>query len=111
MRVISPVMANPGRRGRPPTAESRAAVRVMPAEGPSLGMAPSGTWTWMSRPRSKSGAMPSAPVLALRKERAAWALSFITSPRLPVRISFPSPDSTAASTGSRVPPVSVQASP
>ena len=30
------------------SAEDRAVAMVMPADGPSLGMAPSGTWMWMS---------------------------------------------------------------
>ena len=33
---------------------------VTPAEGPSLGIAPAGTWTWMSDFSKKSGAMPSS---------------------------------------------------
>jgi len=31
-----------------------------PAEGPSFGVAPSGTWTWMSRWPNKGGSMPKA---------------------------------------------------
>ena len=31
---------------------------AMPAEGPSFGVAPSGTWTWMSRFSNKVGLMP-----------------------------------------------------
>ena len=33
---------------------------VMPADGPSLGMAPSGTWTWMSMFSMKRLSRPSA---------------------------------------------------
>ena len=47
--VTSPVMATSPRTFRPVRAESMAVVMAMPAEGPSLGTAPSGKWTWMSR--------------------------------------------------------------
>ena len=47
-RVTSPVMATSPRTGMPVRAETMAVVMVMPAEGPSLGTAPSGKWTWMS---------------------------------------------------------------
>ena len=43
-RVISPVMATSLRTGVPVRAEMSAMVTVMPAEGPSLGTAPSGKW-------------------------------------------------------------------
>ena len=46
--VTSPVMATPARIFRPVRAESMAVVTAMPAEGPSLGTAPSGKCTWMS---------------------------------------------------------------
>ena len=41
-RVISPVMATSRRTGRPVSAEISAVAMVMPADGPSLGMAPAG---------------------------------------------------------------------
>lgn len=47
-RVTSPVMATLPRTGRPDSADSMAVVMAMPADGPSLGTAPSGKWTWMS---------------------------------------------------------------
>ena len=47
-RVTSPVMAMPGRTGAPVRAETMAVVMAMPAEGPSLGTAPSGKWTCIS---------------------------------------------------------------
>jgi|GEM_PF-5923184 len=40
------------------SAETMAVHMVMPAEGPSLGMAPSGTWTWMSTSLWKSDFRP-----------------------------------------------------
>ena len=42
-RVISPVIARSCRTGILVSAETRAVAMVMPADGPSLGMAPSGT--------------------------------------------------------------------
>ena len=46
--VISPVMATSARTGMPVSTDTSAVVMAMPALGPSLGVAPSGTWTWMS---------------------------------------------------------------
>ena len=46
--VISPVIATSRRTGMRSSAETSAGAIVMPADGPSLGMAPSGKWTWMS---------------------------------------------------------------
>ena len=48
VRVTSPVMATSASTGRPDTMLARATVMATPAEGPSLGTAPAGTWTWMS---------------------------------------------------------------
>jgi hypothetical protein len=47
-KVISPVMATSARTGMPVRAETKAVVIAAPALGPSLGVAPSGTCTWMS---------------------------------------------------------------
>ena len=57
-RVISPVMATSPRTGRPDRQEMRAVVRVTPADGPSLGMAPSGAWMCRSHFLSFSASMP-----------------------------------------------------
>ena len=46
--VISPVIAMSPRTGRPASSEASAVTIVTPAEGPSLGMAPDGTWRWTS---------------------------------------------------------------
>ncbi|OPZ62675.1 MAG: hypothetical protein BWY86_00275 [Candidatus Aminicenantes bacterium ADurb.Bin508] len=43
-RVISPVMATSLRTGFPVKVESMDESMVTPAEGPSFGIAPSGTW-------------------------------------------------------------------
>src|SRR5205085_2651886 len=48
LRVTSPVMAVYGRTGRSVSNDTSAVVMVMPAEGPSFGMAPAGTWMWRS---------------------------------------------------------------
>ena len=42
-RVISPVMAMSPRTGLPVAADIKAMVIVIPADGPSFGIAPSGT--------------------------------------------------------------------
>ena len=46
--VISPVIARSLRIGIRVTAERMDVAIVMPADGPSFGIAPSGMWTWMS---------------------------------------------------------------
>ena len=46
--VISPVIATSLRTGMRQSAETSVVAIVMPADGPSFGIAPSGTWTWMS---------------------------------------------------------------
>src|SRR5271156_5474482 len=47
-RVISPVMGTSRRTGFLVSALTSEVQMVMPAEGPSLGIAPSGTCTWIS---------------------------------------------------------------
>ncbi|MBP2684848.1 MAG: rane-associated protein [Deltaproteobacteria bacterium] len=47
-RVTSPVIATSLRTGIPVREETRAVAIVMPAEGPSFGIPPDGTWMWMS---------------------------------------------------------------
>ncbi len=47
-RVISPVIATSRRTGMPVSEEMSAVAIVMPADGPSFGIAPAGTWMWMS---------------------------------------------------------------
>ena len=61
--VISPVMATSLRTGRRVASEASAVTMVTPAEGPSLGMAPAGTWTWMVLPSKSLGSMSSASAL------------------------------------------------
>ena len=62
--VTSPVIPTSDRTGRPVAIETRAVTMVTPAEGPSLGTAPAGTWTWMSRSSAVRSVMPSS---------SAWA--------------------------------------
>ena len=57
--VISPVIATSARTGTPRAAETIAVAIVTPAEGPSFGIAPAGTWMCTSCLVSISGAMPS----------------------------------------------------
>ena len=62
--VISPVIATSRRALRCVKAEIIAVAIVMPADGPSFGIAPSGTWTWTSCVSKKSCGILSS---------AAWA--------------------------------------
>lgn len=58
----SPVIATSARTGRPDSSDARAVVIVMPALGPSFGIAPAGTWTCTPRSfRSPTGSSSSAP--------------------------------------------------
>ncbi len=57
--VISPVIATLARTGIRVSAEAIVVASVMPADGPSLGVPPSGTWMWMSTLSWKSLVRPS----------------------------------------------------
>ena len=46
--VISPVIATSERTGTPRAADTIAVAIVTPADGPSFGIAPAGTWTCRS---------------------------------------------------------------
>ena len=76
-----------------------------PALGPSFGVAPAGTCTWMSVFSRVS------PVNTFASVSAACADSFITSPSWPVRISLPVPGVREASMNRMSPPTEVQARP
>ncbi len=65
----------------------------------------------MSDFSSTSAAMPRSLARALTSDSAACALSFITSPSWPVRISLPAPGMRAASTNRMSPPTGVHARP
>ncbi len=88
-----------------------AVVIAMPALGPSLGVAPSGTCTWMSLFSNTSSLMPSMRARLRTTERAASTDSFITSPSEPVRMMTPLPGIDVASMVSSSPPTSVHARP
>ena len=92
-------------------AETIATNMVMPAEGPSLGVAPSGTWMWMLLFSTFSISTPKWSALDLRYSNAKVADSFITSPRLPVMVSVPLPLLMLDSIKSISPPTWVQARP
>ena len=78
--MISPVIATSPRTGRRVSSETSAAAMVTPADGPSLGIAPEGTWTWISDDLKKSGSMLHCAACARTHDSAARADSFITSP-------------------------------
>ncbi|CEG07844.1 hypothetical protein BN961_01248 [Afipia felis] len=42
----------------PVSTETMVVAIATPADGPSFGVAPSGTWTWMSRFSNRGGSMP-----------------------------------------------------
>ncbi len=79
-RLISPVMAVSLRTLRPVSNEVRAVNMATPALGPSLGVAPAGTWMWMSLFSNWLESTPNLTPSVLTRLSAAWALSFITSP-------------------------------
>ena len=58
--VISPVIARLALTGILVSTETIEVTMATPAEGPSFGVAPSGTWTWMSTLSKVGGMMPSA---------------------------------------------------
>ena len=48
------------RTGTPRSRLTKAVVMVTPADGPSLGVAPAGTWRWNRRPSKAPGSTPSS---------------------------------------------------
>ena len=81
-RVISPVIATSASTGIPRAADTIAVAIVTPADGPSLGMAPAGTWMCRSCFDRKSGGIPSSVARCRMWLRAARADSCITLPKL-----------------------------
>ena len=110
-RLISPVMAVSLRTVRSVISDTSAMNIATPALGPSFGIAPAGTCTWMSDFSKRPASMPSRAARFLTMLSAACALSFITSPSWPVRISLPWPGTRVASMNRMSPPTGVQASP
>jgi hypothetical protein len=86
---------------------------VTPADGPSFGMAPAGTWTCRSRFASASGSMPMSLADCWRTWlSAARADSCMTLPSWPVSVSAPLPPGNSTASMNRTsPPVSVHATP
>src|SRR5829696_1433716 len=107
--VISPVIAVSERTGRPVARDASAVAIVIPALGPSFGIAPAGTCTCTSCSRKKPSGI--SPFTDLTYESAAAADSFMTSPSCPVTCSLPSPGKAVASTNSTSPPTGVLARP
>ena len=64
VRVISPVIATSSDTGCPRASDTSAVAIVMPADGPSFGTAPAGTWMCTSFPSNESRSRPSSPVAA-----------------------------------------------
>ncbi len=105
--VISPLMATSWRTGTLASALTSAVAIVTPADGPSLGIAPAGTWTCTSTPLRRSLGMPRRAAFDFAYVRAARADSFMTSPSWPVRTSSPFPSITETSTNMMSPPTGV----
>jgi hypothetical protein len=90
--------------------ETMEVTMAIPADGPSLGVAPSGTWTWMSH--FEPGRLhPDLRRDGAHVGRRGVDDSFITSPSLPVVFIRPLPGRRSASIDNRSPPTEVQASP
>jgi hypothetical protein len=96
---------------RPVISDTSAMNMATPALGPSLGMAPAGTCTWTSAFSKRFSSMPRSSARFLTIDSAACALSRITSPSWPVRMSLPEPGMRVASMNSMSPPTGVQARP
>ena len=85
--VISPVIATSLRTGMPVRALTTAVAIVIPADGPSFGIAPAGTWmcrVFFSNTCARCPALRHGPA-----STTGWhADSCITSPSWPVRMEF-----------------------
>ncbi len=110
-RVISPVIATSLRTGMPVRALTMAVAIVIPADGPSLGMAPAGTWMCRVFFSNVSRGMPSAGALARVHDRPARADSRMTSPSWPVRMKSSRPSIRVTSMATTSPPTSVTTRP
>ena len=58
--MTSPVIPTVCLTGRPESSDASAVAIVMPALGPSFGIAPAGTWTWNERSSNADSSMPSS---------------------------------------------------
>jgi len=77
--------------GRPVISEAMAVTMATPADGPSFGMAPDGTWRWSSASRKEFAGDAVATGIRAEPRQRRRADSFITSPRWPVSVSSPRP--------------------
>ena len=109
--VISPVIATSLRTGMPASAETIAVAMVTPADGPSLGVAPAGTWMWSVCFSKTSRSIPSSAACDRIQDSAARADSRITSPSWPVRMKSSLPSMSVTSIATTSPPTSVTTRP
>ena len=109
--VTSPVIATSHLTGAPSSADTSAVLIAIPADGPSLGVAPAGTCRWILLRANAFGCTPSSCAADRANESAARADSLITRPRFPVCEKAALPSIHAASTCSNSPPYGVTASP
>ena len=110
-KVISPLIAKYFLTFLCVNAEAKAVSIVIPALGPSFFIAPCGTCTWTFHFSKRSGVSPNFTECAFKYSSAMIALSFITSPKFPVRVNFPFPGVSDVSINKMSPPVGVQARP
>ena len=82
--VISPVIATSLDTGSPRTSETSAVAIVIPADGPSFGTAPAGTWMWTSWSGTSPARSPSSLGVASHP-REGGAAPTPASPRRAVR--------------------------
>ena len=129
-RLISPVMAMSDLTRRPVRRETRATVMVVPALGPSLGVAAAGKCTWRSMFLKTCLIIFCSEFFLLFSSEICTVLngfckmprlcefdkiqlidvftdSRITSPSFPVSLSWPVPGNIVVSTKSALPPMEV----
>ena len=110
-RVISPVIATSLRTGIPVRALTIAVAIVIPADGPSFGMPPAGTWMCRVFCSNTSRWIPSSAAWARVHDRPARADSRMTSPSWPVRMKSSRPSIRVTSMATTSPPTSVTTRP
>ena len=103
----SPVIAISLRTGILVNTDTIDVTIARPALGPSLGVAPSGTCTWISTASNFVGFTPIAGLTDRTYDDAASMDSFITSPSLPVVFIRPLPGRLSASIDNSSPPTDV----
>ena len=89
--VISPVMPTSSATGWSRMSDAIAVAIVTPADGPSFGTAPAGTWMCTSCFANQSSSTSSSSACERTHESAARADSCITSPSWPVTVRLPLP--------------------